>query len=1056
MLLLHYPLKKTESTEQVEDHASSGTPAHGLVQGGIQYVPSGLLGHVASFAESKQYIQVPSIDLSKKEDATILFWYKAGYQKNTDNTVLLMEAEQPIEGTDLVPRIAVRSSESEEIEVVFTTIHNQKPRQEYLLARESPSERLRQIAIVFSGKKVQVYLNGVLATQNKLSFGSLDISASLFGTPILSAYKKVQLGNLGSNVACQIGQFRLFDEALTQEQIKTYYQEDLEEGTKASNNALVLDLSFGEVRDQKIQDISESGQRVRLEGTPKTDFDAEKGSAVAFDGEQNFAHIAPFVWVESDGFSFETWMRLPENEAERNIFILYQQSKEAEEQGTISNALLRVYLDDIGFLKVKCGGVETMTTLLPTQQWIHVAFSLSNSGGMTTYLDGMVAARETRTEYKIDWITQELFGFIGGDEHGKGLFKGNLKDYKLYRKALTKKEVIDSIQQGQAQHAARRTAYPLDVKLQTYKDDDYFSVLYIEPSGKGSPLVLDIQNTAPTALIFKKIERLDEQNYHFQLRFRQNVIYSRVWEALKKGQDAGLEGWKYALGDTPQSREQWISFQRSSDEPLKLNASVSLSLPNVSAEPLGGARNTRAEIKFSNIAYNDAPDENLSGFWMRHFDIVSHAGMKHTPLVASVAGIGTLLNDGASLNTLSIYIANPNPKQAVMLRSRLQDPTAPTKFIVRFQSPSMTDGNMPDIKCWVEAPDPQNEGTKLDQNVFDNEAPTGGEITQNFIFQANKDQNTGITPETPIRIDITDWVTRQPSGMMHVFVDYHNIPGYWDGTWVIPVQFGRMVQKDNHVGIGIVAPKAALHIKSSEDVPALNIERGDTEVQKLTAKGEIKSEQRIRDKTGDLMPVGSVIMYAGREVPKGWLRCEGQYIGYRKEPPSLLDTVSGWFSQPIQNPTDPGDPNLDYRPEFKELRAIIGDYVPDLRDRFIVGAGSSYGLNNTGGEAVHTLTENEMPRHNHSLEIESTNIFNWGQDYKLMGPHTYHRDFTTPGLTDRAYTAYDRSGEASGPYTIGSIVKEWHTHSGQTTHTGSSYPHENRPPYYALYYIIKY
>ena len=45
-----------------------------------------------------------------------------------------------------------------------------------------------------------------------------------------------------------------------------------------------------------------------------------------------------------------------------------------------------------------------------------------------------------------------------------------------------------------------------------------------------------------------------------------------------------------------------------------------------------------------------------------------------------------------------------------------------------------------------------------------------------------------------------------------------------------------------------------------------------------------------------------------------------------------------------------------------------GNGTPDLRDRFVVGAGNSYAVNATGGAASVTLTIAEMPAHTHTTE----------------------------------------------------------------------------------------
>lgn len=121
--------------------------------------------------------------------------------------------------------------------------------------------------------------------------------------------------------------------------------------------------------------------------------------------------------------------------------------------------------------------------------------------------------------------------------------------------------------------------------------------------------------------------------------------------------------------------------------------------------------------------------------------------------------------------------------------------------------------------------------------------------------------------------------------------------------------------------------------------------------------------------SGSVLPLGVIVMWSGSiaNIPAGWVLCDG---------------TNG---------------------------------TPDLRDRFIVGAGSSYSVSDTGGEAFHKLTIAEMPAHTHPISCVQ-NIRGGGSDGQ--------------------------------PRADGSPTQN-------TGSTGGDQPHENRPPYYALAYIMK-
>ena len=114
--------------------------------------------------------------------------------------------------------------------------------------------------------------------------------------------------------------------------------------------------------------------------------------------------------------------------------------------------------------------------------------------------------------------------------------------------------------------------------------------------------------------------------------------------------------------------------------------------------------------------------------------------------------------------------------------------------------------------------------------------------------------------------------------------------------------------------------------------------------------------------------------------------------------------------------------------------------TPDLRDRFVVGAGSSYSVGNTGGtkDAVvvshsHSATSTVSdPGHNHTASV-----------WRVNGANDTTNRFGT-------YTDAQARGTATTDSAVTGI-----TVSTSISSAGSSGTNMNLPPYYALCYIMK-
>jgi hypothetical protein len=147
-----------------------------------------------------------------------------------------------------------------------------------------------------------------------------------------------------------------------------------------------------------------------------------------------------------------------------------------------------------------------------------------------------------------------------------------------------------------------------------------------------------------------------------------------------------------------------------------------------------------------------------------------------------------------------------------------------------------------------------------------------------------------------------------------------------------------------------------------------------------------------------IIPAGVILMWSGSvaSIPAGWLLCNG---------------TSG---------------------------------TPNLQDRFIVGAGSTYTPGNTGGSA-------------NAVVVSHTHTFSATTDTGGAHNHTTPNNSyaTSCGGTDSlagSFGSVCRDGDFSIP-TAGSAHA--HTLSGTTASAGSSATNANLPPYYALAYIMK-
>lgn len=100
--------------------------------------------------------------------------------------------------------------------------------------------------------------------------------------------------------------------------------------------------------------------------------------------------------------------------------------------------------------------------------------------------------------------------------------------------------------------------------------------------------------------------------------------------------------------------------------------------------------------------------------------------------------------------------------------------------------------------------------------------------------------------------------------------------------------------------------------------------------------------------------------------------------------------------------------------------ALFGGTWVRIQDRFLLAAGSSYSAGTTGGEATHTLTVDEMPKHKHTADFWSGKSGDAGYG----------------GTPATNYECWNRPTERT---------------TGNVQATGGGQAHNNMPPYLAVY-----
>ncbi|NQZ09146.1 MAG: hypothetical protein HRT35_18470, partial [Algicola sp.] len=778
---------------------------------------------------------------------------------------------------------------------------------------------------------------------------------------------------------------------------------------------LVLGLTLDDIpANNMITDLSSNGYEAQIVGQPTLvpdeyfgccfDFAGSAGQCIKVDNIENPSEEAVTIacWVKSTNSDNSAAVFTFTNEHSDNGFSLLRLSNlSADINGTVTQS----------------------STALNDGQWHHIAVTwIKNTEKVMVHIDA-AEALDTWGELSTESLLSKGCLVLGQRDGDSEAFQGQMAHVYVYDKVLKQEEILALMAANQTAQATFKQEYPVDFKL---VDDNEDNVLYISDSQTNNTVNLQLQNCSLSNLSLNDLSgNASAGNHHFCLTFKSKTFNS----ALNNGDSNSAfiaprndsTQWDISHAQLLGDGRVAVYLLYTGDGPLLLvnDETLNFTFEYTSADGDAGARGTSVALDFKNLSFeNDLP--SLTGTRIKHIDIINHRGKKDIPLFASIVGSNTILNEASAENKVVIRLVNTLPAtdengvaNQLSFNHLSMNSTKDSKFSIVFDNPVGDDWDLA-----------STDDLDVIEAGFRHVKVGGGKDDLTDLEKTNQNQTPIFSFDAPVPtlhagdsfdIELSNIRSHCKSGFANIYIHYEDIPGYWDGHFVVQVEKSPIVHKNveeqNNVGIGQM-PDAKHRLSIGGD---------------FAVDGKVKERNDEDGQYYDLVPAGTVVMWHNPQprrnnpVPNGWALCDGGKYTY-------------------------GD----------DLEAT----TPDLRGKFVIGANQQYPVSDTGGSDVIAMEQRHMPSHGHQVNEGD------GHLHTVDDPGHNH-NFTYTTVSNRRLlngSVYDgtsfnmimnhvtKSGIPDEQTNL--LINKTKTNIG-IENCGDGEEYEYLPPYYSLYYIVK-
>ena len=414
---------------------------------------------------------------------------------------------------------------------------------------------------------------------------------------------------------------------------------------------------------------------------------------------------------------------------------------------------------------------------------------------------------------------------IGVKEIGEP-FAGCVAHLRVYKRALTHEEINWHINGDRTVQYRYRITHPIDFSLENRDADP---TLFMDGHPEGQNMFLRVNNVTGGVVQLAPPQGIEPaasdddartswfaRNCHFEIAFRPGTL--EVGSILKVTTATLNSAWRIA-GKTWKKPDDCDSLYLLCTDAKLPDGGLTLELAHVRPDSRYGTRTTLVDFRYKNLKSGSL--ETISGSVQQNLDLVNHLGRRNIPLHVGFAGSNLVLNNSDKPTELRLRVTNVLPRTDVYDDRQKTGASGVMRFgdkselLLSFDEGSET---------WA-----LNEHEKLKDIVVyyakghaTKESPfvTPGKPAQRWQWCIPL-KDLFLEPEEHLEILLVNVKAAGSDGHSNLYLDYRDVPGYWNGRFTSVIEKGPLIYREGRVGIGVVAPEVELEVKGTLKVDSL-------------------------------------------------------------------------------------------------------------------------------------------------------------------------------------------------------------------------------------------